>query len=94
MGLFLMRFWPVLIPLLLYTLWFYTVGRKITIDGKPAARFRDGPWYWLVLMSLGIGVGCLLMLGNTVTNSKGAYTPPHLKDGKMVEGSVKPVSTP
>ena len=89
MGLFLMRFWPVLIPFVVYIIWLRRVGSKATIDGKPVLRFRDGPWYWVVLSSLLIGIGCLLLLGSSEENQKGDYVPPHMKDGKMVPGSVE-----
>ena len=89
MGLFLLRFWPVFIPFVVYLLWFYRVGRKATIDGKPALRFRDGPWYWCVLASLLIGIVCMLLLGSSVEGGKGAYVPPHMKDGQMIPGQVQ-----
>ena len=88
MGLFLMRFWPVLIPLMVYFLWLYYVGRKATIEGRPILRFRDGPWYWLVLSTLLVGIGCMVLLGTSVEGHKGMYVPPHMQDGKLVPGQV------
>ena len=88
MGLFLLRFWPVLLPLIVYMIWLHVVGRKATIDGKPVLRFRDGPWYWVVLSSLLIGIGCLMLLGSSVQDVKGHYTPPHLEHGQMIPGAV------
>ena len=88
MGLFLLRFWPVFIPIIIYIIWLYRVGRKATIDGKPIMRFRDGPWYQAVLASLLIGIGCLLVLGVSVEGGKGEYVPPHMKNGEMIPGRV------
>lgn len=89
MLLFVMRFWPVLIPLLIYWLWWLRVGKRATIEGKPVLRFRDGPWYWAVLASLLTGIGCFIFLGLEIEPVKGAYAPPHIENGKVVPGSVQ-----
>jgi len=88
MGLFLFRFWPVLIPLVVYWLWLMTVGHHAVKAGKPRPLFREGPWYWMVLASLIIGVGCFVFLGSNLEGGKGPYVPPHMKDGKLVPGKV------
>ena len=89
MGLFLFRFWPVLIPLIVYWLWLYKIGRKATINGQPILRFRDGPWYWMVIASLAIGIGCFIIWGSSIEGSKGTYVPPHIENGVMVPGHVE-----
>jgi len=89
MSLLLLRFWPVLIPLIAYWLWLTYVGRKATIEGKPVLRFRDGPWYWVVLSSLLIGLLCFLFLAEEATDGvKGDYIPPHMENGTLVPGRV------
>ena len=88
MGLFFLRFWPVLIPLVVYLVWLEHVGRKAKKAGKIPPHFCDGPWYWLVLASLVIGIGCLLVLGNSMDGNKGPYIPPHMKDGQMVPAQM------
>lgn len=90
MVLFLIRFWPALIPLIVYWLWLKWVGRKATIEGMPVLRFRDGPWYWAVLASLLIGAGCYVALALEMTPHKGTYIPPHMEDGRLVPGVVTP----
>jgi len=90
LRLFLFRFWPVFIPLIVYWLWLGYVGKKATIDGKPAMRFRDGPWYWAVLASLLIAVGCFMLLGEEAAQGgKGNYVPPHMENGTLVPGQVE-----
>jgi hypothetical protein len=88
MGLFLFRFWPVLIPLLVYVLWLEIVGRKAVKAGQPRLLFREGPWYWLVLATLGTALLCFLWLGATIENKKGTYVPPHMENGVMVPGEI------
>jgi hypothetical protein len=90
LRLFLFRFWPVFIPLVIYWLWWHFIGRKATIDGKPLTRFRDGPWYWAVLTSLLIAVGCFIFLGKeSIQGGKGAYIPPHMENGTLVPAQVQ-----
>ena len=88
--LFLFRFWPVLMPLFAYWLWWRNVGRKATIEGKPVIRFRDGPWYWAVLSSLLVAVGCFVFLSEESTKgTKGTYIPAHMENGVLVPGQVQ-----
>jgi hypothetical protein len=89
MGLFLFRFWPVLIPLLVYVLWFEIVGRKAVKAGQAKPLFREGPWYWLVISMLGTALACFVLLGASIENHQGKYTPPHMENGVMVPGIVE-----
>jgi hypothetical protein len=91
MGLFLFRFWPVLIPLLVYWLWLVIVGKRAVKAGKTPPRFVDGPWYWMVFSSLVIGIACFIWLGSDPESEKGVYEPPHLENGVIVPGQVRPV---
>lgn len=89
MRLLLFRFWPVLIPLIAYWLWLQHVGRKATIDGKPALRFSDGPWYWAVLASLLTAAGCFIFWGSeAVQGNTGSYTPPHMEHGVVMPAQI------
>lgn len=90
MSLFLFRFWPVLVPLLVYWLWLLLVRRRAVKEGKPKPRFSDGPWFWAVLCSLAVGLLCFLYLGMSAQGTTGDYTPPQFKDGKIVPGTVSP----
>ena len=93
LRLFLFRFWPVLIPLIAYEIWFCGCarpGRKATMEGKQVLRFRDGPWYWVVLSSFIIAVVCFIFLGEEATQGgKGTYIPPHMENGTLVPGQVE-----
>lgn len=89
MGLFLLRFWPVLIPLLVYWLWLKFVGRKATIEGRPVMRFRDGPWFWAVLASLLVAMACFVFVAEEATvGTTGDYVPPHMEGKTLVPGQV------
>lgn len=90
MGLFIFRFWPVLIPLLIYWLWLWRVGKKAVAAGEPKPKFRDGPWYWAVLASLLVGLVCFILLGLGIEPQKGEYIPPHIENGVLKEGEIQP----
>lgn len=90
MALFLFRFWPVLIPLVVYYLWHMNARRKAKKSGAALPHFRDGPWYWAVLASLLIAVACFLFLGLTHAENSGNYVPPHMENGTLVPGRVVP----
>jgi hypothetical protein len=90
MGLFLFRFWPVLIPLLIYWIWLRVVGQRATIAGKPVVRFADGPWYWAVLASLLVGAGIFILLGASEQANRGTYVPAHMENGTLVPPQVQP----
>ena len=90
MGLFLFRFWPALLPLLCYLLWFWVVCRRAVAQGNTPPRFRDGPVYWMILATLLIAAICLAAFATSQDAQRGEYIPPHLEDGKMIPGQVKP----
>jgi hypothetical protein len=92
MALFLFRFYPVLLPLLLYLLWHWAAVRRARKNGSPIPRFRDGPIFTLLMASLGMAALCFLALGFSAAenHNKGSYIPPHIEDGKVIEGQVRP----
>ncbi|MDX2074266.1 MAG: DUF6111 family protein [Alphaproteobacteria bacterium] len=89
MALFLLRFWPVLIPLLVYAVWMVAVRTKARKAGAPVPHFREGPWFWALVASLGVGVVLLLSFGLSHESVKGEYIPPHMENGRIVPGEVK-----
>lgn len=89
MSLFLFRFWPVLLPLLIYGLWYLRMRRRAQAKDETPPHFRDGPWYWAVLASLIAGLGCFLWLWVSTQGEKGAYVPPRLQDGRIVPGHIE-----
>jgi uncharacterized membrane protein len=90
MALFLLRFWPVLVPLLVYLAWMQIVRRKAQKAGQPLPHFRDGPWFWMIVASLCIAVFMFVFLGLSHEAVRGEYEPPHMENGKIISGKVKP----
>lgn len=86
----LIRFWPVLIPVLLCLLWILHKRRKAVRAGEVMPRFSEGPWYWVAIASIVIAVVCFMVLGLSNTPVTGTYEPAHVEGGKIIPGSVAP----
>lgn len=89
MGLFLLRFWPVLIPLVVYIVWMIRVRNHARRAGEKPPHFGEGPWFWAIVVSLGIGVVMFVVLGLSHEGNQGAYVPPHMEGGRIVPGEVR-----
>lgn len=90
MALFLFRFWPVLVPLLVYVVWMIRVRGKARKAGAPVPHFGQGPWFWAVVASLGVAVVIFFILGLSHPSQKGTYVPPRTQDGRIIPGHVEP----
>ena len=74
--LFLMRFWPALLPIILYTIWWFLICRNARKTGTKLPRFSDGPLYSVVVASLLLGVACFVYMGITAEGVRENYVPP------------------
>ena len=90
MSLFLFRFWPVFIPLIIYWVWHLMQKRKAKKTGTQIPHFRDGPLFWVVIASLVVALLCFLVLGFSGEANKGQYVPPKLEGGKITPGHIEP----
>lgn len=89
MPLFRFRFFPVLLPLLIYLLWLYIIRKRAHKAGEPLPRFQDGPLFWVVMASLGIALLCFVALGISSSGHKGSYQPAHMEGDKIIPPEVK-----
>lgn len=91
MMLLLLRLWPVLIPLVIYSLWmFHKRGKARKVGADLPRFFKDGPWFWAVVASLATGLVMLLVVGLSHDSSTGNYVPPYMEDGRIVPGRIEP----
>ena len=90
MALFLLRFWPALIPTLLYVVWLLVMRSRARKKGEREPHFRDGPVYWLVIISLAIAAVCFVATGISHDAQKGNYQPPHMENGVLIPSKVSP----
>jgi hypothetical protein len=89
MALFLFRFWPVLIPLIIYLLWMFIVRNKAKRAGEPLPHFKDGPWFWAVVAALATGIVIFIILGLSHQPNTGNYVPPKTENGRIIPGHVE-----
>jgi hypothetical protein len=91
LRLLIIRFWPALVPILLYAAWVCYARRKAAKAGEAPPAFFDGPWIWAVTVSLLLCIGGFIMLGLTQEGlGEGHYVPAKLVGGKIVPGHVEP----
>lgn len=87
---FIIEFWPVLIPLAVYGIWFFFFRKK----GESAEKLSPKEaklWILTLVASLIIAVICVVVLAvSTKSNKEGEYIPPHMENGKIVPGKVNP----
>lgn len=91
MALFLFRFYPVLLPLIVYLLWFYLVRQRARKKGGEPPKFSDAPVFLLLMSSFIIAIICFLFLALSIdSGSKGNYEPPHMEGEKLIPAQVTP----
>lgn len=86
------RFWPVLLPILVYLAWLSYARRKAGHAETPKPGFFDGPWHWAVGAALLMAVGSMVLLGLAVEEqtTEGRYVPARVVDGEIVPGHRAP----
>jgi formate-dependent nitrite reductase membrane component NrfD len=86
----IIELWPALLPALLFVLWHHLQVRKAKKYNSPSPLLKDGPWFTITLMSIGIAIACLLAFGVTQEHTKGEYVPAQLENGALKDGSIRP----
>lgn len=84
------RFWPVLLPLVLYLAWLAFARRKAGKEGTEKPGFFDGPWLWPTVATMVLAIASMLYLGLSMEAVDGTYIPAHQVDGKVVPGRFVP----
>jgi hypothetical protein len=75
----LLYFWPVILPLLICLFFIWRKRRIACKDGVCPPRFRDGPWFWAVIVSLVIGVVLVFALSLSQEQNARDYRSPLLR---------------
>lgn len=90
LRLLLLRFWPVLIPLLLYILWLALRRRRARKNEEDIPGWLDGPWMWAVAASFILLILGFLILGIWGEGADiGQYTPARVENGRIIDGSIE-----
>lgn len=90
MRLILLRFWPVLLPILLYLAWLAYARRKAGKENREKPGFTDGPWLWPTASTLLLLIGVFIWLGTSADPVDGTYVPAQLKDGQLIPSRIDP----
>ncbi len=86
----LLKFWPVLIPVIIYFLWLTYARHQAKKKGLPITRFTEGPWVWMIVSSLAIAMICFVFWRVQIEPEQGAYSPPQLdRDGRVIPGRIE-----
>lgn len=89
------RFWPVLLPLVIYLAWLALARRKAGKKGEKKPGFFDGPWWLPSLASLLLAVAAFIWLGLSAEPQKGKYIPSYQgADGEVIPGRFVPQAEP
>jgi hypothetical protein len=86
---------PLILPTVLYLLWWWTIGRRRARAAGHPAGLADGPWFWLIVSGCVLAGGALVYTGLTGgMEAGGDYMPPRLEDGRVVPGHMQPRGAP
>lgn len=86
----LFELWPALLPALLFLAWHRLQVRKARRAGELSPPLKDGPWFTITLLTIGIAIACLFAFGLSQEHTKGEYVPATLQNGTLEEGSIRP----
>lgn len=89
LRLMVLRFWPALLPILIYLAWLAYARRKAGKKGEPKPGFTDGPWIWAVAMTFAIIIGSFVLMGLQGEPRSGTYIPAHIENGELVPARVE-----
>lgn len=85
---FLIRFWPILLPLVLYLIWMMRQRARARRNGQPVPALRDGPVGWTLAATFMALVLCFIWTMLMADPLAGTYIPAHMENGVIVPARV------
>jgi hypothetical protein len=80
---------PLLLPTVIYLVWWYLIGRATSAPGVPAP-LREGPWFWLILAGVALmAAGLIVTAMMSGTDPTGTYVPPTWQGDTITPGRFK-----
>ncbi len=90
MRVFLEILVPLLLPVVVFSVWVLLSQRRPGQDRSIAQRLRHGPWVGLIMASVALLVAGFVYSALTDGVPAGAkYRAPHLENGKVVPGTFE-----
>jgi O-antigen ligase len=82
---FLIKFWPILVPLAALVVWWLIWGRKIKDDENLMPKWQKRLWLWVLLGTIGTMIASLLIFGFANESNTGKrIIQPKFENGKIV----------
>ena len=81
---------PLVLPTVLYLLWWLIIGRNRKAAAAGAKAWYDGPWFWLILAGVALS-GAVLVVGalRTGGDPTGTFVAPRYEGGRIVPGHIE-----
>lgn len=81
---------PLLLPTLIWLVWWVVVGRHRTSPEGTPSQLAHGPWFWLILAGLALaGISLVYTALTHGFSPSGTYVPPRWEGGRIVPGRVE-----
>jgi hypothetical protein len=82
---------PLLLPTVLYLLWWMLHGRKrLEARGDEPSLLVHGPWFWLALAGGALmGAGLIYTALTSGFDPNATYVAPRYEDGRVVPGQIQ-----
>ncbi len=90
MRVFLHVVLPLLAPIMIYAAWSYWEAQRKGVTG--AARlpsWEEGNWFWAIVAGVVLTMASLGFLTTEGSSTNKEYSPPYMKDGRIVPGQHK-----
>lgn len=86
---YLLRFWPILLPIIIYLVWLFIARNKAKKAGEEVLPgLTDGPWVWAVAATFVLAAGFFIFMGLSSTPTDSSYSPARMENGKLVPGKI------
>lgn len=80
-----LRILIILLPLIVYLLWWKWYGHN-----HPEPVFRNRRWYWALAATVILAAVSFVWVGAHIDGGRGVYVPPHMEGGTLVPSRVEP----
>jgi hypothetical protein len=81
---------PLLLPTVVWLVWWFTLGKHQTTEDGSAAKLRQGPWFWLILGGTALlGLSLIIAALTRGFEPAGRYVAPSWEGGRVRPGHVE-----
>ena len=81
---------PLLLPTIVWLVWWMTLGYRRSMAEGVAMRIEHGPWFWLILGGIALlGLSLIYTAATRGFDPRGTYVPPRWENGHIVPGRIE-----